>query len=133
MLITEETQVINFPFPPEINIMSSCIVTMHSSTNLYMLCDHRAFMSPVSCSKILSTAGKTCHIHLRQSRPYQPRACIIFRLSLRIDPFLRWPALKKFQLDPPYEVMNLSFRKDTYEDIVREIKQSICTYRRDGK
>ena len=26
MLITEEIQVINYPFPPEVDIMSSCIV-----------------------------------------------------------------------------------------------------------
>ena len=62
-----------------------------------MLCDHRAFMSPESCSKVFCTASKPRHIPLlRQSRPYQPRSCFLFRLSLRVDPFLRWPALKSF-------------------------------------
>ena len=53
-------------------------------------------MSPESCSKVSSTAGKLCHVPLRQSRQYQPRACFLFRLSLRVDPFLRWPALISF-------------------------------------
>ena len=60
-----------------------------------MLCDHRAFMSPESCSRFSSTAGKPRHIPLRQTRPYQPtRSCFLFHLSLRVDPFLRWPALE---------------------------------------
>ena len=33
---------------------------------------------------------------LRHSRPCQRRACFRFRLSIRVDPFLRWPALKSF-------------------------------------
>ena len=44
-------------------------------------------MSPESCFKVLSAAGKPRHIPLRQSRPYHPRACFVFRLSLRVDVF----------------------------------------------
>ena len=51
-------------------------------------------MLPERCSKVSSIAGKPRHIYLRQSRPYQPKACFLFRLSLRVDHFLRWPALK---------------------------------------
>ena len=53
-------------------------------------------MSPESCFKVLVATGKPRYISLRQSRPYQPRACFLFRLSLRVGPFLRWPALKCF-------------------------------------
>ena len=53
-------------------------------------------MSQESCSKVLSTAGEPRHVPLRQSRPYQSRACFLFRLSHRVDPFLRWQALKSF-------------------------------------
>ena len=61
MLITEETQVINNePFPPEVDIIFPAMSTMYSSTYLYMLCDHRAYMSPESCSKVLGTASKPC-------------------------------------------------------------------------
>ena len=49
-------------------------------------------MSPESFQR----AGKLRHIPLRQSRPYHPRACFLFRLSLRVDAFLRCPALKSF-------------------------------------
>ena len=104
MLITQETQVRNDePFPPEVNntgIFLQCLQRTTSSTYkyniyIYMLCDHRAFMSPESCSRFSSTAGKPRHIPLRQTRPYQPtRSCFLFRLSLRVDPFLRWPALE---------------------------------------
>ena len=66
------------------------------STYLYMLCDHRAFMSPESCSKVLSTAGKTRLVPLRQSRPCRQRAYFLFRPSLRVDTFLQWPALTSF-------------------------------------
>ena len=38
-----------------------------------MLRDSRACMSPESCSKVLSTAGKRRHVPLRQSQPFQPR------------------------------------------------------------
>ena len=53
-------------------------------------------MSLVSCSQVLSTAGKP-RIPLRQSRPYKPRACNLFRLSLRVDPFHRWPVVKRLR------------------------------------
>ena len=42
---------------------------------IYMLCDHRAFMLPKSCSNVLSRAGKPRHMLQRQSRPIQPRSC----------------------------------------------------------
>ena len=69
---------------------------MYSSAYLYTLCDHRAFVSPESCSKVLSAAGKPRNRPLRQSRPYQLRACFLYRLVLRVGPFLRWPAIKRF-------------------------------------
>ena len=108
-----------------------------------MLCDHRVFFSPESCPKVLSTVGKLRHVPLRQSRPYKPRACFLFRLSLRVDPFLRWPALKRFspthrlQLEKPLCV-NL-FSSSIYHVVAKTgiwghhegDKQSI--YRRDRK
>ena len=84
---------------PSLPKSMSCLLvlsTMSISTYLYMFCDHRAFMSTESYSKVLRAAGIPRYIPLRQSRPYQPRACFLFRLSLRVDPFLRWPALKSF-------------------------------------
>ena len=88
--------------------MSSCIVyKMFTSTYLHKLCDHRYFMSLESCSKVLSTAGKPRHIPQRQSRPYQPRACFLFRLSLRVHPCLRWPALKSFSSTHRFQLGNI--------------------------
>ena len=60
---------------------------MYSSTYLHMRRDHRAFMSPESCSKVFSTDGKPRHIPLRQSRPYQPRACFLFVFHFELTPF----------------------------------------------
>ena len=100
-----------------------------------MLCENRAFMSPESCSKVLSTAGKPRHILLRQSRPYQPRACFVFRLSLWADPFLRWPALKVSAQPTVFSgekhwawictaiMYNTSSKKMEYDDIMREISR----------
>ena len=98
-----------------------------------MLCDHRVFMLPESCSKVFSTAGKPGHITLRQSRPYQLRSCFLFRRTLRVEPFLRWPALKRlssthrFQLGTilsanlySSSIYNTSSQKLEYEDIMRE-------------
>ena len=74
-----------------------CIYT----TSRYMLCDHRTFMSPELCSKVSSTAGKPRHIHLRQSRPHQPRACFLYRLQfgLTLSPMA---SPQEFHLDPPF-------------------------------
>ena len=108
MLITEETQAIsNEPFPPEVRSCLPALSTMYGSTYLYVLRDHNAFMSPESCSKVLSAAGKPRYIPLRQSRPYQRRACFVFLLSLRVDPFLRYPALKSFSSTHSFHLGNM--------------------------
>ena len=108
MLITEETQAIsNEPFPPEVRSCLPALSTMYGSTYLYVLRDHNAFMSPESCSKVLSAAGKPRHI---------PRARFLFRLSLRVYPFLRWPGLKsfssthRFQLGKIWSHVNLLYQ-----------------------
>ena len=59
------------------------------------------------CSKVLSTAGKPRHMLLRQSRSYQPRACFLFRLSRRVNPFLRWSALKSFSSTDSFQPGNI--------------------------
>ena len=77
--------------------MSSCIVdNVQEYIYIYMLCDHIIFMSLESCSKVWRTAEKPRHIPLRQSRPYQTGACFHFPLTLRVDPFLLWPTLERF-------------------------------------
>ena len=80
MVITEETQVINNQsFPPEANIMSSCTVYNICNRYLYILCDHRAFMSPESCSKVLGTAGKPS-IHLCHNRDHINQGHVFFSI-----------------------------------------------------
>ena len=114
---------------------------------MYMLCDHRAFMSPESCSKaLIKYSWQTVHIPLWQSRPYQPRACFLFRLSIRVDPFLRWPAPKsfssthRFQLGKILSANLYSSRRYNIQHVV--VKTGIwghyegsnkSIYRRDGK
>ena len=86
MLITEETQaIVNSSFPLEVNVMSCIVYSVQSYISIYALCG-----SP-------EAGSKPRHIPLRQSRPYQPRTCFHFRLAIRVDLFLRWPALKRFR------------------------------------
>ena len=106
MLIAKELKsLIDLSLPKSISCLH-VLSTMYSSTRPYMLCDYRAFMSTESCVKVLSAAGKPRHITLRQSRPYQPTAYFRFRLSLRVDPFLRWPALKSFSSAHRFQLRN---------------------------
>ena len=61
-----------------------------------MLCDHKAFMSPESCFKVLSAAGKPRYqVYI---------SATIATLSTKefffcfVVPFLRWPALRIFRV-----------------------------------
>ena len=82
------------PSLPKSILNLPALSTMYRSTYryLYILCDHRAFMSPESCYS-WQTAP---HASLWLLRPYQPRACFLL-YSLRVDPFLQWPAFKSFR------------------------------------
>ena len=75
--------------------MSSCIVY-----NVQYLVVHICICfvtTELSCRQsCVPKCWPTRHIPLRQSRPCKPRACFRFRPSLRVDPFLRWPALNSF-------------------------------------
>ena len=73
---------------------------MYRSTYLCKFCDHRAFMSLESCSKVWSTAGKSRHAPLRQS---QPRAWLFssFTSSWPLSPMA---SSQKFQLDPGAQI-----------------------------
>ena len=44
-------------------------------------------LSPKSCFKVSSAAGKPRYIPLRPSRPYQPRACCFFIFHFELTPF----------------------------------------------
>ena len=57
----------------------SVLSTMYSSS-IYMLRDHRAFMSPESCSKVSSAAGKPRHLCDNRDLIIQGRACFLFGL-----------------------------------------------------
>ena len=100
LLITEETQVINnYPFPHDVDNISSWNVhdvqtsVVHNISLVY-ICQYIFFVTTeLSCrqSRVPQLAH---HVPLRQSRPYEPRSCVHFRLSHRVDSFLRWSALK---------------------------------------
>ena len=94
MLIAKELKsLIDLSLPKSISCLH-VLSTVYSSAYRYMLWDDGTFMSLESCSKVSSAAGKPRYTPPRQSRPYQPRACFLLRLSLRVEPFLIWPALK---------------------------------------
>ena len=69
---------------------------------IYIFCWHSAFMSPKSCSNVFSTAGTLRFLPPRQSRPYQPRACFLLRLSFRVDPFLQWKNIERESVQQQY-------------------------------
>ena len=73
-------------------ICLQCTAVAHTKY-LYALWPQSFYAARV-VSKVLSAAGKPRYIRLWQSRPYQPRACFLFSFSSRVDPILRWPALK---------------------------------------
>ena len=81
----------------------------------------KLFMSPESHFKVLCAASKPYSIYLRQSRPYQPRACFLFRLWLGVDSFLRWPALKSFSWTHHFQLGNTW---KSYSSIVTRISRS---------
>ena len=94
------TQVINIqPFPTEVNVKSSCII-VHNVHLVHI--DVRFVTAELLCRqsrvRSLQYSWRTapCTYLYDKWRPYQPRACFLFRLSLRVDPFLRWPAVKSF-------------------------------------
>ena len=61
------------------------------------LCDHRAFMPPESCSKLVNIPLTSApRILLRQLRPYRPRSYFVFVFQSELTPFLQWPALNIF-------------------------------------
>ena len=88
MLITEETQVINKIFLREVNIMSSCIDCLQCTVVHIYICFvttellYRQTRVPKS-----QTASKPRHTPLRQSRPYQSRACFFFVFHFELTPF----------------------------------------------
>ena len=90
-------------------------------------------MSPESCSKLSSKAGKPRHIPLRQSRLYQPRACFLFRLSLRVDPVFRWPALKSFSSTyrfQPGKTLSTNLSSGINNNVVGKTGNLVCAWSR---
>ena len=67
--MTEEAQVMNNP-----SLLNSIpcpeLSAMYGRTYIYMLCDHITLI-------------------------YHLKACFLFRLSLQVDHFLRWPAFQR--------------------------------------
>ena len=53
---------------------------------LSMLCDHRAFMSPESCSKVLRPADKPCH-HCDNRDPINQEHVFFFVFHFELTPF----------------------------------------------
>ena len=85
-------------------------ITCFVTTELYL---RRKRRSPTT-----RTACKPRHIPLRQSRPYQPRACFIFRLSLPVDSPMA--SSHTFQIDPPISTGKTIERKlIEYQDNTR--------------
>ena len=78
------------------SICLPALSTLYSSIHIYIpgIC---FVTTELSCRQsCVPKCWPTRHIPLRQSRPCKPRACFRFRPSLRVDPFLRWPALNSF-------------------------------------
>ena len=65
---------------------------MYTCINIF--CGHRDLITSQEESFL---AGKPRHIPLRQTTTISTEGVFIFRLSLRADPFLPWPALERFR------------------------------------
>ena len=71
-----------------ISILS--IMYSRSIYTQYMLCDHKAFMSPESCSKVLSAAGKPRHICDNRDPINQGWASVLFCLLKQIYQYISY-------------------------------------------
>ena len=78
-------------------VLSAMYSSMYISIYLYALWPHSFYVARVVFQSLKCNWQTALYTSATQSRPHQLRACFLFRLSLGVDPFLRWPPIQTFR------------------------------------